>query len=338
VLALAAPQAKAALEPGIALSLAASVVQIEAPRASGGMALGSGVAVAAGQVVTNCHVTRDAVEIRVVHRGARLQATAQASDLVHDLCLLQVPGLRAPPAEFGNAAGLRVGQALMALSFTGGIGMQNSGGEVVALHPLDGAPVVQVSNWFTSGASGGGLFDDAGRLVGILTFRLRGGAAHYFAAPAEWVQAMLARTASGGGIGGFRPVEPLAAQPLPYWQQAEAAQPRFLRAAVLQRDSHWSELARLSTDWLHDDTQDAEPWFLLGLALARLERLPEARRALECSLVIEPERREAWMALGPLYERLGQPDAAERVRERLIADAGTLPTDPSAAPCVAASL
>ena len=43
----------------------------EAPRALGGLALGSGVAVAPGQVVTNCHVTRDATEIRVVSRGAR---------------------------------------------------------------------------------------------------------------------------------------------------------------------------------------------------------------------------------------------------------------------------
>jgi S1-C subfamily serine protease len=40
--------------------------------------------------------------------------------------------------------------------------------------------VIQTSTAFTSGASGGGLFDEDGRLVGILTYRLRGASGYYF--------------------------------------------------------------------------------------------------------------------------------------------------------------
>ncbi len=47
----------AALERAELIGLAASVLRIEAPRASGGYSIGSGVAVGDDKVVTNCHVT-----------------------------------------------------------------------------------------------------------------------------------------------------------------------------------------------------------------------------------------------------------------------------------------
>ena len=147
-------------------------------------------------------------------------------------------------------------------------------------HRHDGAHVIQSSNWFSSGASGGGLFDEGGALVGILTFRLRGGEAHYFAAPVEWVQQMMASASGAATLSNPRA--------LPYWQVPADAQPRFLRAALMRRESRWSDLAALARDWLRQVTDDAEPWHLLGLALVRLDRPAEALAALECSLHLSP--------------------------------------------------
>ena len=62
---LAASPVLAALDQAAYVSLAASVLRVEAPRQRGGFALGSAVALAPDKVVTNCHVTRDAL------RGAR---------------------------------------------------------------------------------------------------------------------------------------------------------------------------------------------------------------------------------------------------------------------------
>lgn len=215
----------AALDRASFVALGASMLRVEALRERGGYALGSGVTVGADKVVTNCHVTREARQIHVVRGGARWVVAAQAVDLDHDLCLLRVPGLTTRGVALGRAADLRVGQPVIALGFTGGLGMSTSAGEVVELHHHDGANVIRSSNRFNSGASGGGLFDDDGRLVGILTFRLRGGEAHYFAAPAEWVQQMLDDPAPGA----WREVMPLAATQLPYWERPVELQPEFLR-------------------------------------------------------------------------------------------------------------
>jgi serine protease Do len=314
MLLVTASPARAALDRGAFVATGASVLQIEAP-VERGYALGSGVVVAPTQVVTNCHVTRDAREIRVLQGGRRWRATAQLADIEHDLCMLQVPGLPAPAAMLGTTTELRLGQSVTALGYTGGIGMQFSAGEVLALHQLDGGRIVRSTNWFSSGASGGGLFDDAGRLVGVLTFRLRGGGAQYFAAPGEWVQALL----RGATQGGYGPVMPLDPQALSYWQKPTAAQPRFLRADALLRSELWGELASLAQEWLREDAGDAEPWYLLGLASDRLGRPQQAQHALECSLSIDPGRRSAWMRLSPLYDRLGMSAAAAQVRDLLVA-------------------
>lgn len=293
------PVAASVPDPARFVALAGSVLRIEAPRERGGFAMGSGVAVGPELVITNCHVTRDARDIAVVRGGVRWSVSAQAADVERDLCLLEVPGLQAPPVPLGHSSALAVGQPVAALGYTGGVGLQNSPGEVVELHRFDGAQVIQSNNWFTSGASGGGLFDGQGELVGILTFRLRGGAAHYFAAPVEWVRRLLDERQRDQ----FRRVMPLDTRWVPYWQAPAAAQPRFLRAQVLQRDRRWGELALLAYDWLHSDADDAEPWHLLGTALEQLERPAEAQAALECSLRLAPAHASVRAQLDALRAR-----------------------------------
>lgn len=226
VLALALPgtlcAAHAQADRAALVRAGASVLKVEAERPQGGFSLGSAVVVAPERAVTNCHVTRDSSRVRLTRGELRLEVTAIAADAGHDLCLLHVPGLKAAAVARGRSAALRPGQPVTALGFTGGLGLQTSSGEVVALHSLDGAQVVQSTNWFTSGASGGGLFDDRTmQLVGVLTFRLRGGEVHYFSAPVEWIAPLL--TAPAG------PVAPLPADARAYWQLPVQDQPAFLR-------------------------------------------------------------------------------------------------------------
>jgi hypothetical protein len=271
-------------DPAALVRLAGSVLRVEAPGARGALMVGSAVTIAPERVITNCHVTRDARAVYVIRGGVRWQAQTQASDVERDLCLLYVPGLVSPPVSLGSAARLAVGQQVAALGFTGGANMQRSMGDVLELHLYDGSRVIQSSSWFSSGASGGGLFDASGGLVGVLTFRLRGGEAHWFAAPVEWVRQMLDEPQRAQAA----PVRPLDADRTAYWQRPGLLQPRFLRAAVMQRDRAWSDLLQLSREWLDSDATDPEPWHLLATALERLDRLSDARQALECAFHLAP--------------------------------------------------
>lgn len=281
---LATTPARSEVDRAVLLSLSASVLKIEVTRVQGGYSLGSGVVVGTDTLVTNCHVTRDALKINVLRGGVRWLATAQQSDIDRDLCVLRVPGLEASAVPLGHAERLAPGQMVSALGYTGGLGLQSSEGEVIALHRVDGGRVIQSSNWFSSGASGGGLFDEELRLVGILTFRLRGGEAHYFAAPVEWLRAMLDAPLADA----YAEVGPDRSKRLAYWQRPVLDQPRFLKAALLQRDDQWPELESLASEWARADASDPEPWYLMGVALAQMNRLPEAQQALECALAIEP--------------------------------------------------
>lgn len=280
--------ARTGLDPGTLVKLSTSVLKVEAIRTRGGYSLGSGVVVGAERVATNCHVTRDARAIAVLQGGLRLPVQSQDVDAYHDLCVLHVPGIDGDRAvRFGPPHGLAVGQSVIGIGHTAGA-LQSSVGKVLALHRMDGGRVIQSSNYFNSGASGGALFDVEFRLVGILSFRLRGGASHYFAVPTEWLARPLQDDQRQNAAG-----RPSSRGQLAFWEQPLDVQPLFLRAAVLENEGDWRALQPLAADWTRDDASDPEPWYLLGLALARQGVPAEARRALECALAIAPELESA---------------------------------------------
>ena len=257
----------AGLDPRTLIKLSTSVLKVEVIRVQGGYSLGSGVVVGADQVATNCHVTRDARQIAVLQGGVRLPAQSQRVDAYHDLCLLHVRGIESKRAvQFAPVA---IGQAVTAVGHTTGQ-FHTSAGEVVALHRLDGAHVIQSTNYFNSGASGGGLFDAESRLVGILSFRLRGATGHYFAMPTEWLARQLEDPQ------GEQAIAPLASDALAFWQQPLEAQPFFLRAAALENEGNWRALQPLAAEWARHDTDDPEPRQLLERLALRRELPPES--------------------------------------------------------------
>lgn len=245
------------------LKVAPSLVRIEASKVGGGYAFGSGVVIARERVVTNCHVTREAQAVYLVKGGMRWIARAQFSDPHRDICILWAPGLEATPAILSGSAELQVGQTVAAIGFGGGAGIQPGTGDVAGLYRYGGAMVIRSSAAFESGASGGGLFDEQGRLVGILTFRLPSKGAYFFSVPVEWI------TDRMPDLHQYSNVAPLGARPS-FWELSQAEQPYFMRASALEAAQAWSDLLRLTESWYEVEPDNPDLWPFRGMAMERL--------------------------------------------------------------------
>ncbi|HEV8644729.1 MAG TPA: serine protease [Burkholderiales bacterium] len=246
--------ASAWADPGRAqvLKVAPSLARVEAKKTSGGYAFGTAVAIAPDRVVTNCHVTREAQAIYLVKGGLRWDVRAQLADVDHDVCLLWVPGMDARVVLLAASASLRVGQPVTAIGYGGATGIQVSIGDVTGLHALDGGQVIRSSAAFSGGASGGGLFDEDGRLVGILSFRLPAKGAYFFSIPVEWFRERVLDLSS------YQPVAPLG-EARSFWERPQAEQPYFMRATSLEAAQNWPELLRLTDAWVEAEPGNPDP-------------------------------------------------------------------------------
>ena len=132
---------------------------------------GSGVVVAKGKVITNDHVAGGASGILVRHKNKNYPARILRSlaNEGWDMVLLDVPTLPAPAVDVLGAGVLRIGQAVYALGSPLGLELTLTTGIVSSLRPIRGHNVIQTSAPISPGSSGGGLFDEAGSLIGITT-------------------------------------------------------------------------------------------------------------------------------------------------------------------------
>ncbi|MGH8750916.1 MAG: trypsin-like peptidase domain-containing protein [Burkholderiales bacterium] len=311
VTALLAPDAWAARDFELYARLAATVAKIEAHNPDGSTSFGSAVMVAPGKLVTNCHVTRNANSIEVIKSGLRWDAHQQQSDIEHDLCLLYVPAAETLVARLGSGK-LKVGQQVYAIGFVGGLGPRFSAGEVRALYNYDGGKVIQTTTPFHGGASGGGLFDEQGFLVGVVTFRSRLDQTYHFSLPVSWVSTSLAMSKASE-------VAPLPVGDSAFWQKRDENQPYFLRAATMEAAREWGDLLQLAGKWSVTEKNNADSWLALGKARYHLHQAEEAITAYRQALMIDPDYPQAWYNLGLVYLEQNRRNELEEVRKTLAA-------------------
>ncbi len=176
-----------------------SVAMVYAAEPSGRIVgRGSGVFLERDLLVTSCHVIARGSTFVAVQRQQRARGRLAAYDEQRDLCALRVEGLDATPARVGAGASARVGQRVYAIGTPEGFEHTLSEGLVSGLRQSAAGPYIQITAPLSDGSSGGGLFDNEGRLIGITTFVYSSGQNLNFAAPAEWA-ADLAKKASAAG-------------------------------------------------------------------------------------------------------------------------------------------
>jgi hypothetical protein len=149
--------------------------------------IGSGVVLPSGDVATACHVLKDAVGSVVKHAGMEYRASVEHADIDRDICLLRLPRAVSPSITFGSAEALRVGQRVYAVGAPKGLELTLSEGVVSSFRAVQDIRYIQTTAAVSPGSSGGGLFDEEGRLVGLLVFYLKDSQQLNFAVPVEWI-------------------------------------------------------------------------------------------------------------------------------------------------------
>ena len=138
--------------------------------------LGSGFLIDPGGIIaTNRHVIDGATEITVsLQNGNTYRATLLAAAQVADVALLKIAASQPlPTVQFADSDQVRVGDPVVAIGNPLGLGGSVTRGIVSALNrdiretPFD--DFIQTDAAINHGNSGGPLFDDEGRVIGINT-------------------------------------------------------------------------------------------------------------------------------------------------------------------------
>jgi S1-C subfamily serine protease len=160
-------------------------------------AQGSAVAIGKETLLTNCHVLAKAKRFVIRKDNISYEAKLQHIDVERDLCQITARNLDAPAVPIGDSDKLSVGQRVFALGNPEGLELTLSDGLISALRQDEatGRKAIQISAPITHGSSGGGLFDEEGRLIGITSsgYIL---ANLNFAIPINYLQELPARSAA----------------------------------------------------------------------------------------------------------------------------------------------
>ncbi|HEY0906612.1 MAG TPA: serine protease, partial [Methylophilus sp.] len=180
--------------PELVQALNSRVLRIQVGLANGKYGLGSGVVVAENQVVTNCHVVADAASVNVVSGGASYHVVGIKPDWKHDVCMLQMEDLPLTPVAMKSSRSLRYEQPVFTIGYPSFVPAPvSTSGVVKGLFNMDDSVIVRATSTFRLGASGGGLFDEDGALVGLITLKSPGKSAYYYYMSVDWVQALIAQ-------------------------------------------------------------------------------------------------------------------------------------------------
>ena len=284
-----------------------SIVLIRGHNATGGLAYGSGVVVGKDKVLTNCHVFRSTKEPWISRGEDTYSINSVKADAWHDLCLVTTAPLPFTPAPIGKSTDLKRGQEIVAFGHSNGVPAPlTSSGSVKALFDSDEGKVIRSTAKFSMGASGSGLFDMEGNLVGINTFKTAGRAGSvHFALPIEWLEKLDKQTE----VSTF----PISGKAL--WEEDEDKKPFYMQVAVPESRADWPKLIQVAEKWTQAEPKNTEAWYQLGLGYENSLKLDIAENAYKQAINLDSSNFEALKRLGAIAKTRG--DTAEMHRIQL---------------------
>jgi hypothetical protein len=157
---------------------------------------GSGFIVdSSGTIITNLHVIKGAktVGIKLKNGDIYEQVRIRAYDDRKDLAVIQVSGFGLPTIELGDSGLVKAGDRVVLIGNPFGLEGSVSSGIVSGLRNIEaGLTIIQTDAAANPGNSGGPLIDSMGKVIGVLSFKIRGAESLNFVIPINYARGMLA--------------------------------------------------------------------------------------------------------------------------------------------------
>ena len=189
-------EAKAQNARQIAQKVFHSIVLLVMEDANGQpLSQGCGFFVRPDIVATNYHVVEGSKSgfAKLIGRKKTYSiASVVAADPNHDLALLKINGINAPPLSFPNNASVGVGDRVYDVGNPLGLEGTFTEGIVSGVrHSKGGDTFIQISAPISPGSSGGPVLNSKGQVIGVATGFFKGGQNLNFAVPSSYIKAAL---------------------------------------------------------------------------------------------------------------------------------------------------
>lgn len=186
----------------ITKKVSTSVVLIKGTTGSGEV-LGTGFIISSdGKIATNLHVVEGLKNGGVqLATGEKFDSfTVLAFDARKDIAVIKIPGFDLPTMTLGNSNNVEVGEHVLAVGSPLGLQGTVTTGVVSAMRddPTGGGfKVLQTDASVNPGNSGGPLINRHAEVIGIVTFKIRGGENLNFAIPINYLRGLADSSSSG---------------------------------------------------------------------------------------------------------------------------------------------
>lgn len=278
-----------ALDQQKILSAMQTVVMVRGYNDTGGLSYGSGVVVGENKVMTNCHIFRSTKQPWVARGEDTYNIASVQADRWHDLCLLTMVSIPFKAAVIGKGADLKRGQEVLSIGHSNGVPSPlTSAGAIKSTYDFEGGNVIRSNAPFRMGASGSGIFNFEGELIGINTFKTPGKVAYFYSLPIEWLSNLEKL-----------PVEtvfPIVGKA--FWEEDDDKKPFFMQIAIPEINEDWPKLGLIAQKWIDADPKNSDAWYELGSSHENLNKIDEAERAYKQSVLLDANNTDSLFRLG----------------------------------------
>lgn len=268
-----------------------SVVCVETV-AEEGTGLGSGFFVEDDMVVTNWHVLDEAQEIEVhTSDGKKSIAKLWIASPQHDLALLKLE----KPLGVGRKVRIRDGEAQEletvyvcghpeALAFSWSSGTVANAKRILDPNTENApnCPLIQINAAISQGSSGGPVFDQEGRLLGIITGHWQDGQNLNFAIPVSFLMGLIQKGKN------------LSQTEKDIWESKEWKEWRKAMASGVS----WQEKNKAAAKVLYVHGPVSMMFVDLGSAAYRANEVELAQKSFSLAVHYEPKNPRAWIGKG----------------------------------------